>query len=286
MASQPSTSTSAPAAAPTVTTTSNDLSDFVSGVLAHAGPLVDSKFIEMVSYDGFNPVHIAKLLLDNLTKAAKADPLAINKAEDVRINLSKIVAVGLIRGNLSQKGYDKTSVEGQAVIQALMKRGNVTLSGTRGKHVITFGRAIAAFPAIGIKMVNDGTVAAKHFSEGLYDTANLPPFLCFPGSIAGLPKDIRLQGMTVYAYYHYLFRRVTDPKKKKTLTPMAISNEVTNIMNGGVPTVSMDELVAWGLVIPDPSKQGKFLLKVTPGIKEGHNTWEKIAKLKSGGDDE
>jgi len=137
--------------------------------------LINSKDINALSkedydifmYQGFDPYKLLFALIELKESKAIDDKLF---SDDV----CKMVAIGLIKGNVNEHNKTKMSETGQKDLTTLMSKYDIKSGGGKGKpaHVITFPRVMATFPDIAVRLTK--VLGGKEFRGGPFKSYLLP----------------------------------------------------------------------------------------------------------------
>jgi len=137
--------------------------------------LINTKDIETLNkedydqfqYQGFDPYRLLQALIQakegkSVTDQAFAD------------DICKMVAIGLIKGNVNDHHITKMTDVGQKDLKELMDRYSVKRGGGRSQpaDVITFPRVMATFPDIAVRFTK--VLGGKEFRGGPFLSFNLP----------------------------------------------------------------------------------------------------------------
>jgi len=268
-----------------------ELRSILKHVVASTDVVINEAFVEAVSFNGFNPVHTMNLVFKKIHDTIEADTTITEKADAKSKILYQAVAIGLIRGNLTAKGFENTSQAGKAIITKIVSHTGAvynTGAGRKEKDVVNFGRIVAAFPSVAMKLMHEGIIKPKHYMGDDADTEGLPALLCFPGAISCLPPRVKLTVTPAYSYFHYAFRQTTDPKNRKKINVRSVASEVANISSSKLISVTEADCISWGICAKDA--KGDVVLTTTYATANQKwtelKTKRKAATVAASGDDE
>lgn len=122
---------------------------------------------EQFQYQGFDPYRLLQALIQ-MKEGKNVNDQSF--ADDV----CKMVAIGLIKGNVNDHNLTKMSDGGQKDLKDLMERYSMKKGGGRNQaaDVITFPRVMATFPDIAVRMTK--VIGGKEFRGGPFLSHNLP----------------------------------------------------------------------------------------------------------------
>jgi hypothetical protein len=142
-----------------------------------------SEDFDQFQYQGFDPIQIVRALL-KVKNNEKLDDDMFRK--DVYV----MVAIGMIKGSVTDKNLGKMSDKGKSDVEKIMKMYGIVKGGGRGQPAgtITFPRVMATFPDIAVRMVS--VLGAKDFRGGPMLSSRLPGYLKVSVFPAVIPRDL------------------------------------------------------------------------------------------------
>jgi hypothetical protein len=220
---------------------------------------------EKYYYQGFDPKKTVEALARKKTENGVSD---VEFGKDV----AQIIAIGMLKGSINKDNRQKMSDDGKKALEMLMKKYAIPEGGGRNRaaNVITFPRVVAAFPNVGIKLVD--VIGPKDFS-GPFNSSILPPKMRFQGFPAVIPKTLN-----------------EDIKKFFLMAALAYSSDMTWTINSeakknGESAVARDQWkfveLSNNSVIPDEQERIKVFLssKVLSKFENTTNVVKKIVGI-------
>jgi hypothetical protein len=191
--------------------------------------------------------------------------------------LYKAVIIGLVRGNVSTKAYEKTSAEGKThITEVANATGASTGVTTRGHDTITFGRIVSAFPSIAMKVINGKLVSPREYSYQDIHSDIVPPALAFPGAIGAIPKADTPHFTEAFCLFHYCFRNTTSPRAR--ITPKTAATEVSTMCLSKVSKLNRAQMVEFGLLIAPATVGAEYTIPDT--VTKAATAWKTFLKSK------
>jgi len=140
-------------------------------------------------YQGFDPYKIVAALAK-----IKADKNISN--ETFQDDVMQMVAIGMIKGSITEKNITKMSEEGQSSVNGLMTKYGMKKGGGKNQpsNVITFPRVMATFPDVCVKMIS--VLGGKEFRGGPFLSTRLPAFMQVQVFPAIVPKGLKQRSKT------------------------------------------------------------------------------------------
>jgi hypothetical protein len=122
---------------------------------------------DIFQYQGFNPMKIVESLLKVKNKKSMSDA-------ELQEDIMKMVAIGQIKGNITEKNKTKMSDEGQTMLNSLQAKYDIKYGGGKNQpsSVITFPRITATFPDLAVKLA--GILGPRDYPGGPFLTSRLP----------------------------------------------------------------------------------------------------------------
>jgi hypothetical protein len=137
--------------------------------------LINSKDIEILKkedyeqfqYQGFDPYRLLQALMQMKEGKAISD-------EAFSDDICKMVAIGLIKGNVTPHNITKMTDAGRKDLKSLMDKYSIKEGGGKGQAagVITFPRVVATFPDIAVRFTK--VLGGKEFRGGPFQSHELP----------------------------------------------------------------------------------------------------------------
>lgn len=138
---------------------------------------------DQFQYQGFDPLKI----VESLYKSKKENNIA---DDNFKKDVYTMVAIGMIKGSITNKNIIKMSEAGQKGVVELETRYDIKREGGKGQpsHVITYPRVMATFPDIAVRMVS--VIGAKEFRGGPMESTRLPSYLQVQVFPAVIPRSL------------------------------------------------------------------------------------------------
>lgn len=141
---------------------------------------------DIFRYQGFNPEKIVSTILKVKEEKRMSDA---ELSDDIFL----MIAIGVIKGNVTDNNKSKMSEKGQTSLSALQSKYGIKYGGGKNQpaETITFPRVVATFPDVAIKMIP--ILGAKEFPGGPFVSERLPSFMklnVFPSII---PKTLEIK---------------------------------------------------------------------------------------------
>lgn len=149
-------------------------------------------------YQGFDPIKLAGTLLSVKNKHNIKD-------QDFRNDVLKMVAIGMIKGSITETNLNKMSDAGKADVTALNTKYGIKVGGGRGQPstTVTYPRVMATFPDVAVKMTQ--VIGGKEFNGGPMLSTRLPSYMqvqVFPSVIPrNTPERARRMLLTASLCY-------------------------------------------------------------------------------------
>lgn len=138
---------------------------------------------DQFQYQGFDPYRLLQSLIQMKDGKSISDQMF---SDDV----CKMVAIGLIKGNVNDHNITKMSDPGQKELKELMERYSMKRGGGKGQaaDVITFPRVMATFPDIAVKLTN--VIGGKEYRGGPFQSFVLPTVMLVQVFPSVIPIDL------------------------------------------------------------------------------------------------
>jgi len=122
---------------------------------------------DQFQYQGFDPYRLIEALVEMKNKNKVSD-------EAFADDICKMVAIGLIKGNVNDHNMTKMTDGGQGDLKDTMQKYGIVKGGGKGQgpKTITFPRVMAAFPDIAVRMTK--VIGGKDFRGGPMGSTALP----------------------------------------------------------------------------------------------------------------
>jgi len=168
--------------------------------------LINTKDIETLKkedydqfqYQGFDPYRLLQSLIEKKEGQSITD-------ESFSDDICKMVAIGLIKGNVNEHNRKKMTDIGQKDLAELMKKYGIKEGGGKSQpaEVITFPRVMATFPDVAVRFTK--VLGGKEFRGGPFQSFLLPGVMqvqVFPSVIpTDLEKPVKIFLMTASLCY-------------------------------------------------------------------------------------
>jgi hypothetical protein len=134
-----------------------DLEKVLDLISKHDVEALKASDFDQFQYQGFDPLRVVKMLMDTKKSESISD-------SEFRDDVVKMVAIGMIKGSVTNRNIVKMSDEGQKGVRALIKKYKLQMGGAKGKSasVLTFPRIMATFPDLAVRMVS--VIGCKSFT--------------------------------------------------------------------------------------------------------------------------
>lgn len=153
--------------------------------------LINSKDVEALKkedydqfqYQGFDPYR----LLQSLMQMKDGKGISDQSFSD---DVCKMVAIGLIKGNVNDHNITKMSDTGQKDLKEVMGKYSIKMGGGRGQsaEVITFPRVMATFPHVAVKLTK--VLGGKQYRGGPFQSFELPDVMMVQVFPSVIPTDL------------------------------------------------------------------------------------------------
>jgi hypothetical protein len=145
---------------------------------------------DIFQYQGFDPYRLVQALSEMKSAKNISD-------ESFSDDICKMIAIGLIKGNVNEHNLTKMTDAGQKDIKELSERYSIDISKGSGKgkpaDVVTFPRVTATFPNIAVRFTK--VLGGKEFRGGPFQSYLLPDVMqiqVFPSVIpVELEKNVK-----------------------------------------------------------------------------------------------
>jgi len=160
-----------------------DIDRILSLINEHDIESLKKEDYDQFQYQGFDPYRLVQALYDMKEQKVIDDKIF---AEDI----CRMVAIGLIKGNVNDHNITKMTDNGQADLKVLMEKYGIKKGGGKGlaAGVVTFPRVMATFPDIAVRMT--GVLGGKEFRGGPFNSFVLPKSMQVQVFPSVIPLDL------------------------------------------------------------------------------------------------